>query len=182
MDLLIKAAAFVTRRQWTRWDKLTGKPQEIQDQLLRNIIERNRATRFGRDHGFGTIRSLADYRQHVAIADYERLRPYVELLKNGESNVLTAEPVVMFTMTSGSTGEPKLIPVSVSARENHRQLTRLWYHRALLDHPNLFTGKLVGIVSPAIEGRTPGGIPFGAASGLIYQSSPRWIQNAYAVP
>lgn len=182
MDLLIKAAAFVTRRQWTRWDKLTGKPQETQDQLLRKIIERNRATRFGRDHGFGTIRSLADYRQHVAIADYERLRPYVELLKNGESNVLTAEPVVMFTMTSGSTGEPKLIPVSVTARENHRQLTRLWYHRALLDHPNLFAGKLVGIVSPAIEGRTPGGIPFGAASGLIYQSSPRWIQNAYAVP
>jgi len=182
MDLLIKAAAFVTRRQWTRWHDLTDKPQEIQDRLLCKIVERNRATRFGRDHGFDRILSLADYRQHVAIADYERLRPYVELLKNGESHVLTAEPVVMFTMTSGSTGEPKLIPVSVTARENHRQLTRLWYYRALLDHPDLFTGKLLGIVSPATEGQTPGGIPFGAASGLVYQSSPRWIQNAYAVP
>jgi len=37
-------------------------------------------------------------------------------------------------------------------------------------------------VSPVVEGRTAGGIPFGAASGLIYQSSPSWIQNAYATP
>ncbi len=182
MGLLVKAATFVTRRQWARWHDLTTKPQETQDQLLREIIERNRATRFGRDHRFDTIRSLSDYRNQVDIADYERLRPYVELVKNGESNALTAERVVMFTLTSGSTGEPKLIPVSESTRENHRQLTRLWYYRALLDHPDLFSGKLLGVVSPAVEGRTPGGIPFGAASGLIYRSSPRWIQNAYAVP
>ncbi len=37
-------------------------------------------------------------------------------------------------------------------------------------------------MSPVVEGRTAGGIPFGAASGLIYQSSPSWIQNAYATP
>ncbi len=51
-----------------------------------------------------------------------------------------------------------------------------------MDHPDLFSGKLLGVVSPVVEGRTAGGIPFGAASGLIYQSSPSWIQNAYATP
>ena len=182
MRLLIKAAAFVTRRQWKRWHKLTSKPQETQDRLLLGIVGRNRATRFGRAHNFKSIGSLSDYRNQVAIADYERLRPYIELVKNGETDALTAEWVEMFTMTSGSTGEPKLIPVTATTRENHRQLTRLWYYRALIDHPDLFNGKLLGVVSPAVEGRTPGGIPFGAASGLIYQSSPSWIQNAYAVP
>jgi hypothetical protein len=88
----------------------------------------------------------------------------------------------MFTTTSGSTGQPKLIPVTKTTQRNHRQLTRFWYHRALLDHPDLFSGKLLGVVSPSIEGRTAGGIPFGAASGLIYQSSPSWIKNAYATP
>ena len=182
MRLLIKAAAFVTRRQWKRWHKLTSKPQETQDRLLLGIVGRNRATRFGRAHNFKSIGSLGDYRNQVAIADYERLRPYIELVKNGETDALTAERVEMFTMTSGSTGEPKLIPVTATTRENHRQLTRLWYYRALVDHPDLFNGKLLGVVSPAVEGRTPGGIPFGAASGLIYQSTPSWIQNAYAVP
>ena len=182
MRLLVKAAMFVTRRQWTRWHKLTSKPQETQDRLLLDIIERNRSTRFGRDHRFKSIGSLSDYRKQVAIADYERLRPYVEFIHSGERDSLTAEPIDMFTMTSGSTGDPKLIPVTAKTRENHRQVTRLWYYRAFVDHPELFNGKLLGIVSPQVEGETAGGIPFGAASGLIYRSSPRWIQNAYAVP
>ena len=182
MRLLVKAAAFVTRRQWARWHKLTSKPQETQDRLLLDILVRNRSTRFGRDHRFKSIGSLSDYRNQVAIAGYERFRPYVELVKNGERDALTAESIDMFTMTSGSTGEPKLIPVTAKTRENHRQLTRLWYYRALIDHPNLFDGKLLGVVSPAVEGETAGGMPFGAASGLIYHSSPRWIKNAYAVP
>jgi GH3 auxin-responsive promoter len=180
--VLVKAAALVTQRHWARWNALTAKPRKIQDQLLFDLLSRNGSTRFGRDHHFDQIRSLADYRKRVQIGDYEGLRPYVERAKNGEANALTDAPVLMFTVTSGSTGEPKLIPVTETALNNHRELTRLWYYRAYLDHPGFFSAKLLGIVSPAIEGRTPGGIPFGAASGMIYQSSPRWIQNAYVVP
>ena len=182
MGILLKTAAFFTRRQWARWQDLTAKPQENQNHLLLDLIKRTRATRFGRDHRFDAIRSLRDYRAQVPVGDYERLRPYIDGAQNGEANALTAKPVLMFTMTSGSTGEPKLIPVTEATRRNHRQLTRFWYYRALVDHPDLFNGKLLGLVSPIVEGRTAGGIPFGAASGLIYQSSPSWIQNAYATP
>lgn len=182
MGILLKAAAYLTGREWARWQDLTANPQKIQDRLLLDIAKRNRATRFGRDHGFEKIHSLSEYRASVPIGDYERLRPYVERAQNGDAAALTAEPVLMFTMTSGSTGQPKLIPVTEAARRNHRRLTRFWYYRALMDHPDLFSGKLLGVVSPAVEGRTPGGIPFGAASGLIYQSSPSWIQNAFALP
>jgi hypothetical protein len=182
MGIIVKAAAFVSGRQWKRWHDLTAKPQHTQNLLFLEMIKRNRSTHFGRDHRFDTIDTLDDYRKQVPIGDYEQLRPYVERARNGEANTLTEEPVVMFTMTSGSTGEPKLIPVTAAARDHHRELTRLWYYRAYLDHPGFMTGKLLGVVSPAIEGHTSGGIPFGAASGLVYESSPRWIQNAYAVP
>ena len=182
MSLLLNTAVFLTRRQWSHWESLTINPEGIQARRLIDIVKRNRGTRFGRDHHFDTIRSLGEYREQVAISDYERLRPYVERAQNGETSVLTAQPVLMFTRTSGSTGQPKLIPVTETTRRSHRQLTRFWYYRALVDHPDLFTGKLLGAVSPAAEGRTAGGIPFGAASGLIYKSSPSWIQNAYAVP
>jgi len=148
---LSKAAAFVAGRQWTRWEELTNRPQDTQDRLLLHIITRNRSTRFGGDHRFDAIHTLRDYRKQVDIGDYERLRPYMERAKNGEANTLTEEPIVMFTMTSGSTGEPKLIPVTETSRRNHRQLTRFWYYRALVDHPDLFSGKLLGVVSPAIE-------------------------------
>ena len=182
MGMLLKAAAYLTGRQWVRWQNLTHQAPEIQNRLLLDVIKRNRATGFGRDHRFDKINSLSEYRESVPVGDYVRLRPYIERAQNGERGVLTDEPVVMFTMTSGSTGQPKLIPVTESARRNHRRLTRFWYYRALMDHPDLFSGKLLGVVSPAVEGRTPGNIPFGAASGLIYQSSPSWIQNAFALP
>jgi len=182
MSWIVKAAAFVTSRQWTSWEKLCADPGKTQSELLRGIIRRNRSTRFGKDHRFDTIQSLDHYGNQVAIGDYERLRPYVERAENGEANVLTEEPVLMFTMTSGSTGAPKLIPVTATTRANHRRLTRLWYFRSSIDHPALHRGKLLGVISPAHEGKTKGNIPFGAASGLIYQSSPLWIQNAFAVP
>ena len=182
MSLIVKAAAYVTGRLWTRWEKLSADPATVQNRLLLDIIQRNRATAFGRDHAFAKVHSLDDYRKQVAIGDYERLRPYVERAATGEAQVLTEEPVSMFTLTSGSTGAPKLIPVTATSRANHRRLTRLWYYRAGVDHPGLFSGKMLGVVSPAREGITAGNIPFGAASGLIYQSSPRWIQNAFALP
>ena len=182
MSLIVKAAAHVAGRLWTRWERLSADPAVVQNQLLLKLIERNRATAFGTDHGFAAVRSLEDYRKQVGIGDFERLRPYVERAADGEAGVLTEEPVLMFNLTSGSTGAPKLIPITAASRANHRQLTRLWYYRAYLDHPGLFSGKMLGVVSPASEGKTAGNIPFGAASGLIYQSSPRWIQNAFAVP
>jgi len=182
MGLILRAAAFMTGRRWAAWNALTSQPQEVQNRLLLQIIERNRSTRFGRDHRFDIIRSLSDYREQVEIGDYERLRPYIDAAKNGEANALTSEPVLMFTQTSGSTGQPKLIPITESARNNYRLLTRFWYYRAYVDHPECLSGKLLGIVSPATEGQTAGGVPYGAASGLIYESSPRWLQKSFVVP
>jgi hypothetical protein len=91
MSLIIKAAAFVTGLQWSRWHERTLNPQETQNQMLLDIVERNRFTRFGRDHRFETIRSLEDYRKRVAVGDYERLRPYVGRAQNGEAGALTAD-------------------------------------------------------------------------------------------
>jgi hypothetical protein len=182
MSLIVEAAALVTGRLWTRYENHCADPAKTQNQLLLDIIQRNRATAFGKDHGFAAIGNLADYRKQVAVGDYERLRSYVERAANGEAQVLTEKPVQLFTLTSGSTGAPKMIPVTETCRANHRQLTRLWYYRAHLDHPGLFGGKMLGVVSPAEEGKTAGNIPFGSASGLIYQSSPRWIKDAFALP
>lgn len=182
MSLIVKAAALVTGRLWSGWAKLCADAEKTQRQVLAKILQKNQATAFGKDHGFAAMRSVDDYRKQVFIGDYEKLRPYVERAAQGEARVLTDEPVSMFTMTSGSTGAPKLIPVTPTSSANQRRLTRLWYYRAHLDHPALFQGKMLGVVSPAQEGKTAGAIPFGAASGMIYQSSPRWIQNAFALP
>ena len=182
MTLFRRAALLLSGLQWNRWERQTRDPTAAQKQLLREIVQRNQSTAFGKDHGFSSIKSIKDFRRQVTIGDYESLRPYIERAQQGEKAVLTSEPILMFTMTSGSTGEPKLIPVTESTRANHTRLTRLWYSRAFQDHPGSAGGKVFGLVGRMVEGHTTGGIPYGAASGLIYQSSPTWIKRTHALP
>jgi hypothetical protein len=182
MQLSLRAALLVSRFQWKRWEQNTYDPCAAQTRLLLKIVRQNQDTLFGRQHGFRFIRTIDDYRKQVAIGDFEVFRPYIERAKLGERAVLTEESVSMFTITSGSTGEPKLIPVTESSRAGHAKLTRLWYGRAINDHPGCATGKIFGLVGSAVEGHSAGGVPYGAASGLIYQSSPDWVRRAHALP
>ncbi len=182
MPLGLCSARWRSGLQWKRWQRLAFKPRIVQTELLRRILDSNRNSSFGREHGFNHIQTVAGFRQQVPVADYERFRPYVKRAMNGEQSVLTAEPILMFTLTSGSTGEPKLIPVTETTRARHASLTALWYGRAFYDHPGCARGKVFGLVGAAVEGHTAGGTPYGAASGLIYQSSPWWIRRIHALP
>ena len=175
-------AAGASRWLWRRWDRLTAAPRRTQESYLLELVGRNRDTAFGKDHGFNAIRSIAEYRRQVPIADYERHRPYVARIGKDSEPILTAERTIMFNMTSGTTGEAKLLPVTPTTRAIHGRLTRLWYSRAWLDHPACFNGKVLGMVGSPVEGRTANGIPFGSASGLIYRSSPWWIRRTLALP
>jgi hypothetical protein len=69
-----------------------------------------RRHRYGREHRFGSIDSLAEYSKAVPVTKYEDIAERVKRMAAGEPNILTAEAPVMFARTSGTTGEPKLIP------------------------------------------------------------------------
>lgn len=59
---------------------------------------------------------------------------------------------------------------------------RTWLYRAQRDHPGMMRGKVLSLVSPAVEGHTETGIPFGSTSGHIYKNMPRLIRRSYAIP
>lgn len=160
----------------------TQEPEQAQQQLLRQLLSRHSDTQFGREHRFDQIRTPLDYRRAVPIRDYEGFRPYVQQMMAGQEKILVNEPVHMFTMTSGTTGQPKYIPVTVGVERGGARLMRQWLYRILQDHPTFLNRAVVGIVSPAIEGYTPGGIPYGSLSGRIYQQIPALIRRTYAIP
>ncbi len=172
-------------REWlphSRFQKATEQPDVTQTQVLQTLVKQNADTAFGRDHGFPTIMSPADYAGQVPIRDYEGFRPYVNRIVAREERILTAETPFMFTTTSGTTGEPKYIPVTVSWREKMADLMRLWMFYTLRDHPDYLNQKAFTIVSPAVEGQTPSGIPFGAMSGVTYQRLPWMVRRQYVIP
>ncbi|HSF59855.1 MAG TPA: GH3 auxin-responsive promoter family protein, partial [Candidatus Binatia bacterium] len=59
---------------------------------------------------------------------------------------------------------------------------RAWLHYARADHPGMFSGKVFSLVSPAVEGYTPCGIPYGSTSGVVYRDMPWAVRSTYAVP
>ena len=171
---------FAARRSAANFEKAVRDPIAAQNSRLREIMERNKNTEYGREYGFAQIRSLEDYRKAVPIVNYEDIRECIDRETRNEKNILTAEDPILFAQTSGTTGEPKYIPVTPTCQKGGGMTT--WLHYARRDHPNMLRGKIVTIVSPAVEGYTEGGIPFGSTSGMIVKELPGIVQSGYAVP
>ena len=167
---------------WRSFQRRTNRPEAAQQELLNRLLAANRDTAFGRCHGFSSMATTKDFQEGVPVGDYETYRPWIDQVIQGEHRVLTADQPYMFTLTSGTGGQPKLIPVNRSTKTNSSRLSALWLYRALADHPQLLEGKALAVVSPAVEGHTATGIPFGSASGHIYQHASWYLRRRYAVP
>ena len=178
LEASLRARVWSERR---RFEHATQQPDVAQAKVLDALLRRNADTSFGREHGFASIRNAADYARRVPVRDYEGFRPYVSRIPKA-TKVLTDETPFMFTTTSGTTGQPKLIPVTRSWTDETAALMRLWTSCALRDHPRLFDAKLLTIVSPAAEGATPDGVPFGSMSGLAYQRLPWLVRRKHVLP
>jgi hypothetical protein len=109
-------------RSLRHFNALCRDPVQAQDRLLRQILETNADTEFGRRHGFGSITSFQQFQERVPISAYEDLEPYITEEMNGRANQLTKEPPVLFTTTSGTTGNRKYIPMT---REDKRAKSHL---------------------------------------------------------
>ncbi|MEO8694036.1 MAG: GH3 auxin-responsive promoter family protein [Acidimicrobiales bacterium] len=181
-SLLSAALKLQEARHARRFERATRDPAAAQARVLDDLLARNANTAFGRDHRFSEIAGPADYARCVPVRDYEAHRPYVERAIAGERDVLTVDPLTMLTLTSGTTAAPKFIPVTAKWSEQMAGLTRLWMFHALAHHPTCFDGKVLMIASPAVEGHTPSGLPFGSMSGVAYRRIPRAVRQHYAVP
>ena len=105
--------------QLAKLNKASRNPQKAASTTLRNIITYAKDTAYGKEHNFAQILGAKTdeelyrrWQQNVPVNEYEDLRPYVERHKNGESDVLFPGKPVMYATTSGSTAEPKWIPMT----------------------------------------------------------------------
>jgi GH3 auxin-responsive promoter len=175
----------LTAQQWVHrraFEAATAAPAAAQARVLARLLSTNAGTVFGREHGFATTETPATFARRVPIRDYEAFRPYMNRVVAGEAAVLTAEAPLMFATTSGTTGEPKLVPVTESAARDTAALMRLWTVHALRDHPNLLDHRVLTMVGPAVEGRIGSGLPIGAMTGMIQQRLPWLVRRQQAVP
>lgn len=183
MSLAGKLIAFVGKRAARRFEKACRDPGSVQTGLLLDMVRRNAGTDYGRRYGFDSIQTVADYQRKVPVITYEDIKEDMMRVVAGTGNVFTEEDPVMFAQTSGTTGDPKYIPVTPTDQGTaHKDQMRTWLYHAQKAHPGILDHKIVTLVSPAVEGHTASGLPFGSTSGHIYKHMPGIVQRAYSVP
>lgn len=147
-------------------------------------IRRCRDTRLGRDHGFAGIRTLSVYRKQVPVTRYDHFAPYIDAVARGDFNALFPpdERVLRFTITTGSTGVPKLNPVTTSWLKEYLNAWNMWGVKTLLDHPAQVGGKILQMAGTWNMGRTPAGIPISMVSALVARYQIPVVRHFYAIP
>ncbi len=166
------------------------RPRKTQETTLRRILNYAKDTVYGREHHFEDILQAKTpeelfrrYQRHVQANDYEDLRPYVERHKHGESNILFPGKPFMYATTSGTTNEPKWIPVTNEYfKDVFGNMTKLWMYSFIRCRPKVFTGVCVSIVGKVIEGYAPDGTLYGSVSGVTQKNVPAFLKHLYASP
>src|SRR5918992_801001 len=169
-------------RSLRHFHSLCRTPVQAQDGLLRQVLETNADTEFGRRFGFGGITSFRQFQERVPISTYEDLEPYITAEMNGRPNQLTKDPSVLFTTTSGTTGNRKYIPMTRQGKRAKSHLTWLWFCGLYRDHPGIVGGRILSVVSPEVESHAPSGVPIGAESGHAYRTMPGPVKSMYTAP
>jgi len=85
---------------------------ELQETRLKSILARNSDTEFGEAHEFAQIGSITDYQQRVPISGPTDYEAAWKRISAGERRVLFADPVDAYGLSSGTTGEPKAVPLT----------------------------------------------------------------------
>ncbi|MBX9774459.1 MAG: GH3 auxin-responsive promoter family protein [Xanthobacteraceae bacterium] len=156
-------------------------PQEAQQRALRAILRSLRETELGRSFGYADIGNADEFRRAVPIHDYEAMRPHIDLQIATGRPVVTPERPPMYARTSGTTGKPKLIPVT---HGTVRSLRRAQRAVAYVQHRSFgaFRGRVLALAGAVREETLPDGTPTGATTGLIYQSTSPLIRAKYVLP
>jgi hypothetical protein len=117
----------------------------VQEQTLLRLVRHARHTRFGRDHGFDRIGSVADFRAKVPVRDYEFFwQTYWKDRYPRLDDVTWPGFCPYYALSSGTTsGTTKYIPVTreMVRSNNLAARTTLSFFRAAHPDAALFAGK-----------------------------------------
>ena len=149
-----------------------------QNKQRKFILDNAKNTKFGKDHGFSKILNYNDWKKSVPIRDYEGLKPYIDLVVNGENDILWPGKPIYFCKTSGTTSGSKYIPISKQSMKHHIIAARDAILAYIYETKNtsIINGKMIFIQgSPVLS--TISGILTGRLSGIVAHHTPWYLKR-----
>jgi len=169
-----RIVSIIAKRKAREIDYVLGHPVEVTEELLSTILERNQHTVLGRKYRFETISSPEKFTENVPLTDYHKMRPILEeVYKNPTGKIMTAEPVIWYLRTSGSSGKPKDMPITPSGLKTAQVGGARMWMGFMNNHPDntkILDGTMIMFGAPAVFGDI-NGVPLGYGSGLYVRKA-----------
>jgi hypothetical protein len=182
-------ASLVFRRSYRRFVEACEQPLRTQAARLRAILAQAESTAVGRRSDFGRIRRIRDdaglvraYQEAVPIRTYAEMRADLDAVYQGDWRRLCPSRPLFFSMTAGSTGRFKYIPVTAQFRRELRESALVFSGVMEARYPAVRSLKTQFLVGSAEGGHSPTGVPQGFASGFNYKSFPWLVRRRFAIP
>ncbi len=179
MAVLSTMMSWYFRKRITALDTAVKNAAEVQLNVLRRLIDDARDTEWGRHYDFKSVSSYNDFKNRFPIQDYESLKPYIEKVMRGDTNVLWPGEIIWFAKSSGTTNDKsKFIPVSYETLEEcHFQGGKdvLTYYCLSEPETGIFDGKslLIG-GSHKINSFNENSF-YGDLSAVLMNNMPTWV-------
>ncbi len=175
MNLGFRIAGALRRRTLA-----AARPVQVQQRVLTGLVKKARDTRFGRDHRFREIDSVAAFQRQVPIRTYESLwEDYLQASYPVLDNLTWPGRIPYLALSSGTTqGPTKFIPVSTEmVRSNQKAAsTLLAWHQAFRPGSRLFHGRLCVLGGSADLEEVAPGVRQGDLSGIAAVEVPRLLR------
>jgi hypothetical protein len=151
---------------------------EYQNKIMYSLVNNAKNTLFGEDHYFKKITNYEDFKKNIPIRDYEKLKKYISLIKDGKKNILWPGKPIYFCKTSGTTSGTKYIPLTKESISCHLNPAR----DAILSYINetkntsIVDGKMIFLQGSPKLGKTSG-ILTGRLSGIVAHHIPFYLKK-----
>jgi hypothetical protein len=155
----------------------------VQERQLLELVRHAAGTRFGQEHGFEKIHSVADFQKQVKLRRYENF--WTEYWKNNFpdiGNITWPGRIEYFAISSGTTsGNTKYVPVSTEMMSANRRAVfdLLSFHVAAKPDTHILGGKNFMLGGSTQLKPQADGIYSGDLSGIAAKRVPWWAKARY---
>jgi hypothetical protein len=155
-------------------------PHDVQEEWFQTLISSAQHTEWGKEYDYSSIYTQKQYKERIPLQNYDTLKPYIERMLKGESNVLWPSEIKWFAKSSGTTSDrSKFIPVSEeSLEECHykggKDLLSLYCNNR--PDARIFTGKCLVLGGSHQINQLNSESSYGDLSAVLIKNLPFWAE------
>ena len=118
MPILNSIVGWLNIKRMSQINLMRKYPAEVQMETFLRLINQASSTEWGRNHQYREIKTYAQYCERVSVQTYDDIKPWVDRMRNGETELLWPGEIKWFAKSSGTTADKsKFIPVTDESLE-----------------------------------------------------------------